>query len=128
LEKREQESQAAKLESVVSIGAGILGAIFGSKKSATTAVIGKVAGAARGVDRIRKQSQQSEFATENLETLQQQKAELEAAIKQETDAVTNSADPSTEPLETISIRPKKTNISVRLAALAWMPVEGASSN
>lgn len=129
VEKQAQESQSAKLETVVSIGAGILGAIFGSKRGGpTAAVLGKVASATKGVERARKQSQDVTFANENLETLTQQKADLEAEIKQQTDVVTNSPDASKEALETVSIRPKKTNIAVRLCTLAWLPVEGAASN
>jgi len=30
-------------------------------------------------------------------------------------------NPATEPLEPVTIRPKKANITVRLVALVWMP-------
>jgi hypothetical protein len=30
-------------------------------------------------------------------------------------------DPGTEPLETVTLKPKKTNISVRSVVLAWTP-------
>ncbi|MBI4906223.1 MAG: ATP-binding protein [Acidobacteria bacterium] len=128
MEKQQQESSSAKLETAVSIGAGILGAIFGSKRGGTSAVLGKVAGAAKGVQRARRQSQDVDFASENLGTLMQMKADMEAEIKEQTDAVTNSVDASKEQLQTVSIRPKKVNVSVRLCSLAWMPVEGAPSN
>jgi len=121
IEKERQESQSAKIESMMSIGSSLLGAIFGSRK-ATTA-IGKAATAARGVGRIRKQSQDVTFAEENLESLQQQLADLEAEVKGETDAIAAAVNPATEKLETITIRPKKTNITTRLCALAWVPEE-----
>jgi hypothetical protein len=48
-------------------------------------------------------------------------AELDAQLKAELDAHAAGTDPFKENLEPISIRPKKTNISVRLLSLAWAP-------
>jgi hypothetical protein len=121
IEKEKQESQSAKIESMMSIGSSLLGAIFGSRK-ATTA-IGKAATAARGVGRIRKQSQDVGFAEETLQALQQQLADIEAEIKGATDAIAGAANPATEKFEIITIRPKKINISARVCALAWVPEE-----
>jgi len=60
-------------------------------------------------------------ATDTVEALQQQLADLEAEFKSEMAALETKADPLTEQLEPIAVRPKKTNISVRLVALVWMP-------
>jgi hypothetical protein len=53
--------------------------------------------------------------------LQGRLAELEAELQAETQALEARIDAQSEALETISIKPKKTNISVQLVALAWAP-------
>jgi Sec-independent protein translocase protein TatA len=121
LDKEKTESQSAMLESAVSIGAGLLGALFGSRKLSTAA--GKAATAVRGIDRARKQSVDVTNAEENMASLQAQKEELEASIKAETDAIAASVNPATEKFELVTIRPKKTGITVRLTALAWVADE-----
>ncbi len=61
-------------------------------------------------------------AAENVEALQQQYNDLDAELKAETDALAAKIDPLAETLETVSIRPKKTDISVQLLALIWEPL------
>jgi hypothetical protein len=39
----------------------------------------------------------------------------------ETDALAAATDPLNEKLETVSLKPTKANIAVKLVALAWMP-------
>ncbi|MBL8229085.1 MAG: hypothetical protein JNL98_11435 [Bryobacterales bacterium] len=119
LEKEKQESQSEMLSSVISIGTSIFGALLGSRKTSTA--IGKAAGAVKGVSRIRKQSQQAGFAEENLETLTQQYEELKQQIQQESEALAAQYNVANEQFETITVRPKKTNIVVKLCALAWTP-------
>jgi phage shock protein A len=68
-----------------------------------------------------KESQDVGRATETVEALQQQLADLEAEFKAEVDALETRLDPLTEKLETVAVRPKKTDISVPLMALLWMP-------
>jgi hypothetical protein len=60
-------------------------------------------------------------AGETVEAIQQQLADLDAQFRADTDALSHAADPLTETLETIELRPSKTNINVRLVALVWLP-------
>jgi hypothetical protein len=46
---------------------------------------------------------------------------MEAELQTETQALEAKIDAQTEQLETLSIKPKKTNISVQLVTLAWAP-------
>ncbi|MBI3684781.1 MAG: DUF853 family protein [Acidobacteria bacterium] len=121
IEKEKQESQSAVLEGALSIGTGLLGALFGSRKVSTA--VGKAAGAARGVGRMRRQSQDVAFAEENLETLHQQYADLEAELREKTQELHSAADPATEKFEVVTVRPKKMNIAVRVCGLAWVAGE-----
>lgn len=121
LEKEQQQKQSATFEQAISIGSSLLGALFGSRKTSTA--LGKAATAARGVGRIRKESQDVGFAQENLDTLREQYADLEARVKEETGMIAAAVNPATEKFEVISIRPKKMNITPRLCTLIWVPVE-----
>ena len=108
------------MQAAISVGATILGAFLGRKTiSATT--IGKATTAIRGAGRAIKESQDVGQAQENMDALQQQLAALEAQFKTETDELIASIDPLTEKLETVSLKPTKLNIAVKLIALAWLP-------
>lgn len=120
VERQQIESRSSQLQAAVSFGATILGAFLGRKTiSATT--IGKATTAIRGAGRAIKESQDVGQAEENREALQQQLADLEVQFKAETDALLVSIDPLTEKLETVSLKPTKSNIAVKLVALAWVP-------
>ena len=68
-----------------------------------------------------KESQDVGRAEDNVEAVQRQLDELEAQFKAESEALSAASDPLTEKLESISIRPTKSNIAVTLVALAWVP-------
>jgi hypothetical protein len=120
LAKQKEQASSAKWQSVLSIGGGLLGAVFGSRRGGLASQMGKAASAAGRVGRIRSESQDVDFAEENLEQLTQEKAALEQELQKQLDELSQPVDFSKEPLETVSIRPKKTNIAVRLCALAWV--------
>jgi hypothetical protein len=59
--------------------------------------------------------------------LRTQLQELEDQFKAEADALTAKRDPLREQLETLSIKPSKSNVSVTLLALGWAPYWQAES-
>ena len=71
-----------------------------------------------------KESQDVARAGETVDALQQQMADLEAQLQQETTAMESKVDPMTETLEKVVVKPKKTNISVSLVALSMGPLLG----
>jgi len=83
--------------------------------------ISSAASAVKSIGRARKESQDVGRVEETVEAVQQQMAALDADFKSETDALVSKIDPMTEPLTTLAIKPKKTNISIRLFTLAWAP-------
>jgi hypothetical protein len=68
-----------------------------------------------------KESQDIARAGETVEAMQQQLADLEGQLQAETSALEVSTDPTAEKLESITLKPKKTNISITLLTLAWAP-------
>jgi hypothetical protein len=68
-----------------------------------------------------KESQDIERAKETLEAAQKQKVDLEAQAQAEIQQLGGALDPANEPLETITLKPKRTDLTVQLVALAWVP-------
>jgi hypothetical protein len=119
-EKQQAESRSSQVQAAISVGASILGAFLGRKTISATN-IGRATTAIRGAGRAIKESQDVSQAEENVAVLQQQLADLETQFKSESEALAAATDPLNEKLETISIKPTKSNIAVKLVALAWAP-------
>jgi len=119
-EKQQAESRSSQMQAAISVGASILGAFLGRKTISATN-IGRATTAIRGAGRVMKESQDVSLAEENVAALQKQLDDLEAQFKSESEALTTATDPLNEKLDTISIKPTKGNIAVKLVALAWTP-------
>ena len=120
VERQQAESRSSQVQAAISVGASILGAFLG-RKTISAANIGRATTAIRGAGRAIKESQDVGQAEENVSGLQQQLADLEAQFKTETDALAAATDPLNERFETVSLKPTKANITVKLVALAWAP-------
>ncbi len=118
--KQQAESRSSQVQAAISVGASILGAFLGRKTISATN-IGRATTAIKSAGRVMKESQDVGHAEENVAVLQQQLADLEAQFKAESDALAAATDPLSEKLETISLKPTKSNIAVKLVALAWTP-------
>jgi Mg-chelatase subunit ChlI len=120
VERQQTESRSSQVQAAISIGATILGAFLGRKTISATN-IGKATTAIRGAGRVMKESKDVSQAEDNVAALQQQLAELEAQFKAETDTLAAATDPLTEKLESLSLQPTKSHITIKLVALAWCP-------
>ncbi|MEP6536437.1 MAG: DUF87 domain-containing protein [Bryobacteraceae bacterium] len=120
VEREQQQASSQTMSSVISIGASLLGAFMGRKVISKT-TISSAASAVKSIGRARKESQDVGRVEETVEAVQQQMAAVDADFKAETDALVSKIDPMTEPLTTLALKPKKTNISIRLFTLAWAP-------
>lgn len=120
ISKEEQQASESKFTTAVSVGASVLGALFGRKVvSATNA--GRVASAARGMGRIGRESQDVERAKANEAALLEQKAELDATIAAEVQALQDEWSSDGEVFETVVVKPKRGGVQVQLVALVWRP-------
>ena len=114
---REQtQAQQTQVQSAISIGATVLGALFG-RKLVGAGNIGRATTAARGMSRTMQEKEDVARATESVETLQAQLAEINAECQAEVAALSAAATPSIEALE---LTPKKSDITVTRVALAWI--------
>lgn len=120
LEKQAEQAKKAKLDTALSVGATLLGAFTG-RKVLSQSNISKAKTAMRGVSKSADESQDVKRAQETVEAIDQQIAELNAQFEADTAELESKIDPLTETLETLSLKPKKTDIQVQLATLAWLP-------
>lgn len=120
VERQQTEARSSQLQAAISVGATILGAFLG-RKAISAGNLGKATTAIRGAGRVLKESKDVGQAEENVAALQRQLAELEAQFKAEAEALASATDPLTEKLDRLSLKPTKSNITVKLVALAWVP-------
>ena len=120
VQRESEQAKQQKLQTVISIGATLLSAFMG-RKTVSRSSMGQATSAVRGMSRTMKEGKDVDRAEENVDALQQQLAALDAELQQEIQTLTTQWDVETIPLETLTVRPKKTNISTKLIALAWVP-------
>jgi len=120
VEREKEQSKQSIFSAALSFGSSVLGAFMGRKVVSATNV-SKAATAARSAGRTMKESQDVKMAEENVGALQKQKETLEKQFQEEVDKLAATVDPLTDKLLEVSLKPKKTNITVRLVALVWAP-------
>ncbi len=113
-EKEQLQSRTSRIESALSIGVSVFGAILGGGRKLSGLTSG-----ARALGRTMKEGKDVERSEETLEHLREIKAGIEADMQRELDTVKESADPAAEEFEEMGVKLKKTNIQVRLVSLAW---------
>jgi hypothetical protein len=118
--RESEQARSQSLQTAISFGTTLLGALVG-RKTVSMSTLGRATTAARGVGRTIKESQDIGRAKETVGAAQQQLEELNGQLKAETEAIEARFDSGSEPLEIESLKPKKTNITVRLVALVWAP-------
>jgi Predicted ATPase len=120
VQREEQEAKQQKMQTAVSFGATLLGAFMGRKAIQMTS-LGRATTAARGVGRSLRAQEDVALAGQKLEDLQAKLEELEVEFEREVASLEGKANPATEVLETVMIRPSATGTVLHLVALAWVP-------
>ena len=115
-----EQAQGQKVQAAISFGATLLSSFLGRKRT-SLGTLGRATTAARGVSRAMKESQDVGRAEDNVAAVTQQIADLKAEFQAETKTLEGSFDSQTETLETVSLKPTKANINVKLVTLAWAP-------
>lgn len=120
VEREAEQAKGQKMQTAISFGSTLLSSFLG-RKSLSLTTLGRATTAARGVSRSMKEAQDVGRAQETVAAVNQQLADLDAQFKAETDAVEKSFDPQIESLETITVKPTKANVAVKVLSLAWTP-------
>src|SRR5690606_12167635 len=106
IEREQGQASRAGYESILSIGSGILGALFGRKKLSVSN-LGRATTAARSLGRASEQRGDVKRAAETLEDLKAEYDELNAELEVEADKLAAAYDPQTIELEELRVPPRK---------------------
>jgi hypothetical protein len=117
VQKEKEQSQGEMLQSVLSVGTSLLGAFLGGGRRGST--LSKAGTAVRSINRARRESADVARAEDTVEAVEAQLQALDEQFQAETAALP-VPDPAAEVLETVIVKPTRTNISVQLAGLGWL--------
>jgi hypothetical protein len=120
VEKEKSDIRAAGVQTAISLGATLLGAFMG-RKTFSAGTIGRASSTMRAGMKTAKERSDIAAASENLDALHQQKADLEAEFNAEMQTLEGTMDPLRQTIEMVAQRPKKADVSVPLVALTWLP-------
>lgn len=120
VQREQTQLSQQKMNTAVSVGAGILGALFG-RKAVSVGTIGRASSAARSASRIGRESQDVARADESLEVVRQRLADLQAESEAEIAALAASCEGEAVALRKVSVTPRKSDIAVGQVALVWVP-------
>jgi hypothetical protein len=118
--REESQYKGQKMQTAISVGATVLGALFGRKMGGLGS-IGRATTAMRGVGRAAREKEDISRALEDVEALRQELAQLEDEFQEATERLQDTYDPDRFDLKDLNIRPRKSDISVKTLVLAWTP-------
>jgi hypothetical protein len=115
VEEKQQKAWTQKLQTMVSFGTTILGAVFGKK--ITKGTISDAGTALRRAGRIGKDSEDATQAESSAQSIQDQLKDLKEAKDAE---IAKAAGGGDIVLEEITVRPRKSDIFIEKVVLAWL--------
>lgn len=122
VERERAEAKNQSMQTYVSIGSAVLGALLG-RKAASSTNIGRAATSMRAASRSARQQADVVHAEESLATLEDRRAVLEAEVADELERIRLESSPEQIVLEEIDVPARKTDIAVDEVVLAWVPEE-----
>ncbi|HYD02294.1 MAG TPA: hypothetical protein VEB22_13790, partial [Phycisphaerales bacterium] len=114
VEAQKEQASEATFGTVLSVGAAVLGGLFGRGKAGT---VSKAASAARGAGRTVREKGDVSRAEEDVESVRAQMEKLKADFDKEVAELSAGA----EEVETVVVRAKKSGVHVEGVWLAWAP-------
>lgn len=114
LEKERQQSRSKKIETVLSVGTTIVGALFGRKKLATSSTARRMGSAYR-------EHQDVAHAEENIKALQKQLQEMNDEVQGHIDDIAAQVSAAIDELSTEELRPRRQDVEVHRVLLVWAP-------
>jgi len=115
LAEEEADFQARKRQERIGVGESVLGFFMGRR---STRALSRAASKRRMTSRAKSDVEE---AKEEITELQEDIAELEEELKEAAEEITRKWDDLLDDLSTEEITPRRADVNVRLAALAWTP-------
>jgi hypothetical protein len=119
-EVQAEQHRERKLETAVSLGATVLGALFG-RRAGGVGTVGRAATTARRASRVGREKADVVRAEDRVEDLREQLQSLEAEFEQAAAALVAPPDPGAIGLEQRRVAPRKTDLEVAPPLLVWTP-------
>ncbi len=117
---QKEQSTKKKLDTAISFGTAILGAVLGRKKLSTSTAT-KVGSAIKTAGTASKEAADVVRATQTAEKVKADIAELNAQLEKEIADLDTTFDAQSEELSEIVVRAKSTDINVAITGLVWLP-------
>jgi len=116
LEKEETDIKTVTTDSVLSLGASVLGVFLGRTKIGN---LGSSATSLRRANRIFKEKKDVSLVKNQIEELTKEIKEIEWELSEKIEEISEKFDIDNYEIETLSLQPKKTNISNIYVSLLW---------
>jgi Helicase HerA, central domain len=120
VEREKEQVKSQTLQTVISFGSSILGAVFG-RKIASRANVNRAASSMKSAGRIVGQKGDVNRAKETVEALVEDMELLEEEFEIETDKLELKANPENLELDEVEIKPRKSDLSIDKIVLVWTP-------
>ncbi|MGD2167322.1 MAG: ATP-binding protein, partial [Gammaproteobacteria bacterium] len=118
--KESEQARTQKLDTAISFGTAVLGALLGRKAISTTSA-GHLGSAIRKAGRAREQTADVSRARETLAAVQADVDELATAFEKEIEQLEDAYDATAEELSSREIAAKLTDIEVDTVGVGWEP-------
>ena len=120
IEREGEQATQSKVDTALSVGTAILGALLGRKRVSATSV-GRAGTAARRAGNMRKQSADVKRAQARATAIEQDLDELRIDFEDEVAVLEDAYDAQTDELKEIVVRARSTNIQVKWLGIQWRP-------
>jgi hypothetical protein len=120
VEKEKSQASQQTMNTMLSFGSSILGAVFG-RKLMSTGNLTRAASSMRQAGKIMRERQDITDASEGVDALNEQLAALNGQFEAETEKLKSGPAPDALELTEVLVQPKKSDISVTQVALVWQP-------
>lgn len=122
VEKEKSQARHEYVQSMISIGTSVLGAVLGGRKGLSATKMRQAGTAMRSASRAARQRGDVGQAEETAEAVGEQIAAWDAELEAELQRVQSSFEPMSAVIEQVSITPRKTDLVVQQVVLAWRPM------
>jgi len=106
------------MQTAISLGATLLGAFLG-RKAMSAGTVGRAATTARSATRAASERQDIDRAAQGVEATKQRMADLQSQFDAEAAALAAGGDRAA--IESVTVRPRKSDLTVEQVVLLWMP-------
>ncbi len=120
VDKEKEQYSYQRNQSLISIGATVVGALFGRKLIGARGV-GRATTAARSLGRASRERGDIGRAEDRVEDLKDELRDLEKEFESEVERMRDEIDPTSFELETAVLRPRKADLAVEQLLLVWEP-------